>query len=420
MKYSKYNITVDYDKNNYMILNTLSGAIVLLDKYEYDNKTFDDKDKSRLFENGILVDDSLDEKKLVDSVRYNYCDSPDTFSYVILPTTACNARCLYCYEHGFVTQTMDVATAQKVAQYIINNSLNKKTKIQFFGGEPLLCVDIIDSIIKQMSEQEVVFSTSFITNASQINDEIIAKMISEWHTTHIQITLDGIFDEYDKRKQYRDGTKFIDIIRIIGKLALNGISVNIRLNIDKDNVDNIIQLIDFLNMQNWNRNYISVFPVPLYYSGKSTQKKERCFLVSEIDEFFLPIYKKMYECGFIRSPGYFKFGLRTHFCGANIKNHIVIAPNGNLFKCQHLGSFNSSVGSIDDIDSNKCYNNKFQSNVLNEECENCVWLPSCQGGCRVNPNGESGVFMCPIIKYTTNSSIFILKQLIQGGAFYEQ
>jgi len=61
----------------------------------------------------------------------------DITSYTILPTTGCNARCYYCFEHGSKVMTMTRETAGEVVRFITEHCGPKKTvAIMWFGGEP--------------------------------------------------------------------------------------------------------------------------------------------------------------------------------------------------------------------------------------------------------------------------------------------
>lgn len=55
--------------------------------------------------------------------------------YVILPTTACNARCFYCYESGIEFKSMDDAMAEAVVSYFADSKPEGSIAIHWFGGE---------------------------------------------------------------------------------------------------------------------------------------------------------------------------------------------------------------------------------------------------------------------------------------------
>ena len=67
-------------------------------------------------------------------------------SYTILPTTACNARCFYCFEEGMKFVTMSDETVSQTIEFI-KKTRNPGNPVNFawFGGEPLAGERIIDS-----------------------------------------------------------------------------------------------------------------------------------------------------------------------------------------------------------------------------------------------------------------------------------
>src|SRR5262245_26459110 len=65
---------------------------------------------------------------------------------ILLPTEACNFRCVYCYE-SFAYGRMEPWVVQGVKNLLSNRVANlDQLKISWFGGEPLLALDIIESI----------------------------------------------------------------------------------------------------------------------------------------------------------------------------------------------------------------------------------------------------------------------------------
>lgn len=66
-------------------------------------------------------------------------------------TQNCNLRCSYCVYSGkyknraHSQKTMSKETAQKAIDYYISHSRDTKNlSIGFYGGEPLLCIDMIE------------------------------------------------------------------------------------------------------------------------------------------------------------------------------------------------------------------------------------------------------------------------------------
>lgn len=72
-------------------------------------------------------------------------------------TNACNLRCDYCYECNKSSENMSLETGKKICDLILKEIdkpegfLGRKTLrgliLEFIGGEPLLCPDLIDGIM---------------------------------------------------------------------------------------------------------------------------------------------------------------------------------------------------------------------------------------------------------------------------------
>lgn len=108
MKHSIYNILVKLDTKKYIIYNTYSSAVGVLDDKVldvYNNiSNIDISDKNinsevkMLIENGFVIQDNIDEfsKICIEEKIDRYKNS--SLNLTIAPTLACNMRCIYCYE----------------------------------------------------------------------------------------------------------------------------------------------------------------------------------------------------------------------------------------------------------------------------------------------------------------------------------
>lgn len=114
-------------------------------------------------------------------------------SYVILPTTGCNARCVYCYEEGYAVKTMTSETADRLVDFICETRYDDTVKLRWFGGEPLANAKIISYICKGLQERGVPYKSSMVTNASLLTKELAHEAKELWHLERVQVSLDGAF-----------------------------------------------------------------------------------------------------------------------------------------------------------------------------------------------------------------------------------
>ncbi|MBD5542238.1 MAG: hypothetical protein HDR00_13825 [Lachnospiraceae bacterium] len=102
IKPSRYNI---YDEKDFSyISNTLTGACIQVTKEEILGVKYGKFDIFRddkitiLEENGIIVDEKLDEIQLLRNA-YNFCKYNNKKATItIAPSLSCNFNCSYCYE----------------------------------------------------------------------------------------------------------------------------------------------------------------------------------------------------------------------------------------------------------------------------------------------------------------------------------
>lgn len=136
---------------------------------------------------------------------------PITTSYFIL-TENCNLRCTYCFEKDTraVVKYMDEETAFKMTDFLFDNAVAynkdiegtntqpKQVHITFFGGEPMLAIDLMRKILRYGKEKSeatgVKIKFSIITNGTIYNDEV-EEFLEEWYqlfgVIDVQLSYDG-------------------------------------------------------------------------------------------------------------------------------------------------------------------------------------------------------------------------------------
>ena len=112
--------------------------------------------------------------------------------YTILPTTACNARCYYCFEKGTKVETMTEQTANDVVEFIKKHHGGEKVSILWFGGEPSLCPNRITQISNGLRVNGVKFVSQMISNGYAFDEGLVEEAVNNWNLRFIQITFDGI------------------------------------------------------------------------------------------------------------------------------------------------------------------------------------------------------------------------------------
>ncbi len=304
--------------------------------------------------------------------------------YVILPTTTCNARCFYCFEQGMRYQKMSLETVEDTLRFILRHKPEdaKKIHIHWFGGEPMCAADNIDRICEGLAEAGIEYEAEMTSNGSLFTEESAKKAAEVWKVSQIQITLDGMAEEYARRKRYTGALKepFETVIRNVHLLIAAGISVAVRLNVDENNLGEIYRLVDFLNeaFTGDERKKLRVHAHSLF--GQPGEGLDACPAGAGADALearVLEINDYIQRHGLAVRDLSELFMLKSHYCMVTAPEcNVLIDAAGQLFACDAMTE-DMRYGDVkSDIDP-QAWNRVAASCGVREECSQCVFLPQC-------------------------------------------
>ena len=296
-------------------------------------------------------------------------------TYTILPTSKCNARCLYCFENGQRRKDMSQQTAEDVVKFICKKSdKNNKVNITWFGGEPLVKEEIIDFICTNIKNNGYEIESNMISNGYLFNDEKIEKYKNTWNLKHVQITLDGIEEDYNKIKNYIRPIKnpFNTVIQNIEYLALNDIKVSIRINYSYKNIKSAENTLlyckeKFSNLKNIHVYFATLHEELLIPEMTKNTLKGLKYLFTNYP------YNISLSCNNTRT-----LQLPEYICMADSGQSVVINPDGYLGVCEHYTDSNF-FGSI--YDETYDFNMRMKYVERREElpiCKHCNVFPICK------------------------------------------
>lgn len=374
-KESQFNL-VTKGHSGIIIYNTLYNSLTRLSDEEYKifskGKIQDGELTKQLVEQGILVHEDSNELEQYNLYTYyanKYVSGKPHLT--ITPTMECNARCFYCYENGVKCGRMNNEKCQDIINFLKTLDCSQGIELTWFGGEPLLNQEWMDYFSDCLEKAEIEYSAFMITNGSRIDDSVINKMKNKWKIHDVQITIDGCYEEYAIRKSYVDenDSVYYKIIKIIGKLADNGINVQIRMNIDKRNRASVLHAVEDIANLYKEKSKVKCYPAFLAGVNNPLTEREKIEFIKQMIEAAQGKFD-INECLY-RLP-------RTKACYYNQKEAVSVDVNGNVYMCEHmLGHEEKSMGNI-------CDKLKLPERELSgrrEECQKCVFLPKCQGGC---------------------------------------
>lgn len=405
MRPSKYIVTIPA-RGQYILLNTVTGAVIELTPEEHAAFTgrgpapLPGSQQEILRDSGMLVEEDVDETALLRRAYWKSKFSSELIRMTICPTLDCNFACPYCYEQrrpGTMSETTQKAVLDLIRQKLDANP--KVFALCWYGGEPLLCPDIIESLsltIRDLCRSRgTEYKCTMISNGYLLSEDITA-MLRRIGCSSVQITVDGPPSVHDRRRCLRDGSgtfsRIFDGVRLLND---NGILVRVRVNLDKDNVrcyNDVVQR--FSAMEN-----VTCYPAPVTAEKTQTQaQRNRCFTHQEYSSLYLDAadpqaLKAAFDSSF-QNPSF--------TCMAENEHSFVIDPSGYLYKCMNdVGQPRYAVGCV--TDKTVCHaasvgkylgRDPFQE----PECSDCAFLPLCYGRC-VWEYCDKGTHACPAIKF---------------------
>jgi len=126
-----------------------------------------------------LIKDDFDEYNYLLNLHRKLIYKNDLLALTIVPTMGCNCRCPYCYElhPSLKNAKMSDEVIANLKKYITDNIKTiKDLHIGWFGGEPLLCMDVVKDIsdfcIKLCEKENVIFHNAMTTNGVLLQEEM--------------------------------------------------------------------------------------------------------------------------------------------------------------------------------------------------------------------------------------------------------
>ena len=356
-----------------LLYNTLTCSMVLLQPDEAADLTA----QRELIDRWFLVPEDHDDRKLCRQVRQMVAllkPAAKTIStYIILPTTGCNARCFYCFEQGAKPVTMTTETASRVVRYIVAHRGNEEVTLRWFGGEPLVNAKVIDQICTELREQGVPFRSEMTTNGYLMDADMVQRARDLWQLQHVVITIDGTEQTYNQVKSYvyRGVNAFERVLKNIGLLTAAGIRVLIRLNVDMYNIGEMGELVELLHQRFGTNANLYVCSFVLYGGERSPEDNATLFAQR------MQLEQQIAQCGY-RLRRRLQNDIKVNCCWADDDGEsVLIVPDGHLGKCEHCIN-REFFGHIDSEERDEAIIRKFKERRAEiEACATCFYYPQC-------------------------------------------
>ena len=402
MKISKY--TFMFDENGQEYYNTLSNALMEIDKESYSllfesrntqklsTADFDEDLWEALCINNIISDNDTDDYLKYKASITNIRKQRTGMHLTLAPTMDCCFRCHYCFEKYKEKKYMTPEIMDQIIKYVTSYPELKNIKITWFGGEPLMAVPQIEEFYDKFRDiwQEP-FISNIITTGYHIDKESI-RVMQKVGISSVQITLDGMKETHNKVKHLPSGEDVFE--RILSNIELLNdsapeINITIRVNLTLENKEEYIPLHKLCLTRFYGRSNITISPAFVLDRGTGDicrSNNNIFFGHIERSKFILNLAKNGINSVFVRYPEPF-------FNECAIRNEMAIAfdPEGYAYKCwEVIGNKEYAIGKLNDdgilTDINQTILNRqlYGADTFDDPiCSQCKYLPICNGGCPI-------------------------------------
>lgn len=396
-------------KNYNYVYDTGSGSL-----HECDDKTYDylasregqDVDASYLTEEDISAIGrelaSLEEQGLLNKreVKAYPVKSNEVKALCIHICHDCNLRCRYCFAdegaYHSAREFMSEETAKRAIDFLIENSGRRKVlEVDFFGGEPLMCLPTIKNVVYYAKEKAAARGKRFLftttTNALLLDDDAIEFLNEEME--NVVLSLDGRKEVHDAIRKTVNGKGSFDAV--IGRIksfvkSRGDRSYYVRGTFTSKNLDFSEDVI-FLAENGFDS--ISLEPVVTDIDDLAI-KPEHLPAIKREYESLCDKYLERYKSG--KGFNFFHFNVdleggpclskRVSACGAG-NEYFSVVPNGDIYPChQFAGDPKFLMGNVYEGKLDAAIRDRFASSCLftRSKCDGCFAKFICSGGCSAN------------------------------------
>ncbi len=418
---SKHNIVSQVlHSDQFYAVNLLSGNADLLSAEEAKNllsgapeQNGNPEQMQVLAEKGYLVAPE-NENKLYRNRYFDFVDQRDDeeVQLFFVPNYSCNFSCSYCYQDEY-TNPHQSATPELIHaffDYVRKELPDRRKYLTIFGGEPLLNTPHQRELIALMvgKSNEAGIDICVVTNGYYLEKYI--DLLAKGKIREIQITLDGTKKIHDQRRFLKGGSPtFEPIVRGIDAALAAGFPVNLRMVIDKQNIENLPDLASFAIEKGWTSDPLFKTQIGRNYELHHCQSTpdqlftrislfKKIFELTEvhphIPEFYKPSYsvaKYLSENGTLPDPLF-------DACPA-CKSEWAFDYTGRIYSCTAtVGKEEEALGTFyPEVTKNEQLMHQWASRDVTsiEACRNCPVQLACGGGCGSVAKNKNGSILSP-------------------------
>ncbi|MCL5982395.1 MAG: radical SAM protein [Firmicutes bacterium] len=302
-------------------------------------------------------------------------------------TEQCNLRCKHCYHEKYESSgQLNLTSLLQVLDQIDNAvaKWGKLASLSITGGEPLLRLEELKSIVDHLELKHHVYYFDILTNGILLDEDIVSLLSRSNKLRRVQLSLEGPDDATND--MIRGRGSFRKIVNRIDLLKKKGIPVSVMVTLTRDNrkeIPSFVALakeidVDYLSFERF---------IP---QGNGTELKDQLLSREELRDAFELISKLAEQEKEVRILTYRPlFALCSDnggygaMCSAGT-NALTIMHNGVVYPCRRLPL------PLGHILKDSLYKIWYDSEILwkirdcrnlRGKCNGCELRPACRG-CR--------------------------------------
>jgi uncharacterized protein len=417
MQFSKHNIfSKIHDSENYFILNLLSRSADILEPAaaeRFSAAALTDTETEEYISKGYVIDPD-EEKARYRQAYLDFIEARENseIQLFFVPTYGCNFSCSYCYQNDYSRpeERLDRKVLDAFYRYLDTAFAGRSKYITIFGGEPLLPGEAYRAGFEDLVEgaRERKLSYAVVTNGYHLTDYL--DILSKGEVREIQVTLDGPEEVHDRRRPLAGGgPTFGRIVEGIEGAMEEGMTVNLRVVVDRDNLPHLPELARYAGEKGWTgsplfktqlgRNYelhtCSADPSVLFSRAEMYEALYGLLRRNpEVGEFHRPAYsisRFLFDNGELPDPLFdscpgcktewaFDYAGRIYSCTATVGK-----------EGEELGTFYPRVRTDDEVIE------EWEERDVTAigECRECALSLACGGGCASVAKNRTGKILSP-------------------------
>jgi uncharacterized protein len=429
--------------NGYLIFSTRSGAIVTLDRQDWEHisnqryERFTPAAINKLLDTEILIPAEQDELSTVVQENRRAIAAADTLYEVVQPTAWCQLDCSYCgQEHSKhqMSQSHQADFLQRMRARLASGGY-RHVKLGWFGAEPLVGLSVIRSLTPKIralaTEFACDYSATIVSNGLGLTAAIAAELADLHAIVSAEVTLDGLAADHDRTRYTKNGKGSFERIfaNLLGVANTTALRLSIRCNVGRTNADGVAPLIEALAAQGLAR-HVTFYTSPIYDWGNDAHRSalDRDDYASREVEWLVLQARLGFQVGLIPPR-------RKIVCLSVQRDAEVADAYGTVYNCTEMPYMPTAVTQAAHQIRIPIFANgqrqaggtslaarlpHFNEQLLageHQQCAACVMLPVCGGHCP--KSWEEQQPPCPSAKHNMRERLNIVYALSQQEASIE-